>query len=186
MSIVAYEGATLAYDDQKGYINPQNNTVYGADPPTGWWRVTMDPKYATSAATGSGTSANVNSPVPSNVTSMQVLSQDQITMALSMGYTQPQNMSSGQLALVNSALANSAARTQAQQAATSGGSTVTTSATSTNAQAQSSGATSAAGATGAGFDLSKFMTDNSTILMIAAAVVVGLMMFGGESHGRGH
>jgi len=183
MSIVAYEGATMAYDDVKGYVNPQTGAIYGPDPPTGWWRATADPKYATSAATGAATSIQAVQSVPASSTSLQALNAAQVAMAKSMGYMNSGNMSAGQLAEVNAALAASAARTQAQAAATSGGATATTSATSTNAQSQSSGATSAAGATSSGFDLSSFVSNNSTLLLIAAAVV-GFMMFSGESHGR--
>lgn len=46
MSIVAYESATVGYDDKGNYINPQTGAIYGPDPPPGAWRVTMDPKYA--------------------------------------------------------------------------------------------------------------------------------------------
>ena len=44
-SIVAYESATVAYDGTN-YVNPQTGAIYGPDPPSGGWRATMDPKYA--------------------------------------------------------------------------------------------------------------------------------------------
>jgi hypothetical protein len=184
MAILFYEGGEMAYDSVKGYMNPKTGAIYGADPPTGWWRGPGDPKYSTSAATGAATSTNATATQGANTgTSMQVLSAEQVAMAKQLGYINPGNMSALQLVLVNNALADSAARTKAQQGATQSGSTTTTSATSTNAQAQSSGNTSAAGSTGAGFDLSKFMTDNKTMLLVAAAVAA-FMMFsgGGESH----
>src|SRR5579859_3733400 len=58
--------------------------------------------------------------------------------------------------------------------------------TSTNAQQQTTGNTSAGGATStdttnAAFSLSDFISQNSTMLMVLAAAVVGYMMLGGES-----
>src|ERR1700688_4169018 len=75
---------------------------------------------------GTGAIASAQSlarPMGIGLVSMQALNQDQIAMALSLGYSQPQNMPSGQLDLVNKALSDAAARTRAQASTTSGGST---------------------------------------------------------------